>query len=231
MQIKELRNVAEKKRTIVEHRSAGKSSLIKTLKGIGFSKQYKQTIGCDFLSKEIEIKSHKIDVVLWDIGGQNLSSKMMKNYVAKADIVFLTYDITNPSSFSDIPHWHSHIKKESTKNPKVYLLANKCDLEHLRRVKREDHDRYVQDQCEDGRHVSARTGQNLMVVLCEAVAKVCKISVTKQDLAHLKQTLVAHLDVSADEGRTSMADQIEAEDRAAMEAFDNGGGGGCCTIS
>ena len=63
------------------NRSAGKSSLIKTLKGIGFSKQYKQTIGCDFLSKEINIKSHKIDVVLWDIGGQNLSSKMMKNYV------------------------------------------------------------------------------------------------------------------------------------------------------
>lgn len=48
--------------------SAGKSSLIKSLKGIGFSKQYKQTVGCDFLSKEIEIKSHKIDVVLWDIG-------------------------------------------------------------------------------------------------------------------------------------------------------------------
>ena len=47
----------------------------------------------------------------------------------------------------------------------------------------------------------------------------------------MKQTLVAHLDVSADEGRTAMADKIEAEDRAAMEAFDNGGGGGCCTIS
>ena len=161
-----------------------------------------------------------------------MTSKMMKTYVAKADIVFLTYDITNPSSFSDIPHWHSHVKKESTKHPKVYLLANKCDLEHLRRVRREDHDKYVQMQCEGGRHVSARTGQNLMIMLCEAVAKVCNISVSTQDLAHLRQALVAHLDVSADEGRTSMADKIEAADRAAIEAFDNNdGGGGCCLIS
>jgi Ras-related protein Rab-28 len=182
------------------------------------------------VSWKIEIKSQKITVVLWDIGGQNLSSKMMTNYVAKADIVFLTYDITNPSSFTDIPHWHSHVKKESTKNPKVYLLANKCDLEHLRRVSRKNHDQYIQEECDDGRHVSARTGQNLMIVIYEAVAKVCKIDITKQDLAYLKKTLVAHLDMSSDEGRTSMADKIEAEDRAAMARLDGGGGGGCCLI-
>ena len=61
-----------------------------------FAKSYKQTVGCDFYVKRLELPENIfVSLQVWDIGGQSLQGKMIKTYVYEANAVVLAYDITN----------------------------------------------------------------------------------------------------------------------------------------
>jgi hypothetical protein len=74
--------------------AVGKTSMLQRFAFDAFGKSYKQTIGCDFFSKKVELPSagKPINAILscWDIGGQNLSGKMLKNYIFGSHAVILS---------------------------------------------------------------------------------------------------------------------------------------------
>eukprot|EP00940_MAST-03C_sp_MAST-3C-sp2_P001092 g1092.t1 len=213
--------------------STGKSSLVSMLLENGFQKKYQQTVGFETYKKEIRIKSKTISVRLWDIGGQNLGSKNLKQYVSAAHVLFYVYDITSKASFNDLEEWAGRsrdiLSKEKQSSPVTMVLANKSDLQHLRKVSRDQHKRLVEKLgALDGGEVSAKTGERILEDIYRAAAKQHGISLSKSDLEFARRIVVARLDNSSvDEGRTKMADLIEAEDRAAMERSE----GGCCVVS
>lgn len=43
-----------------------------------------------------------VNLQVWDIGGQSISSKMLPKYILGAHMIFLCYDITDPQSFADV---------------------------------------------------------------------------------------------------------------------------------
>jgi GTPase SAR1 family protein len=73
--------------------AVGKTSMLQRFAFDAFGKSYKQTIGCDFFSKKVELPSadKPTNAILscWDIGGQNLSGKMLKNYIFGSHAVIL----------------------------------------------------------------------------------------------------------------------------------------------
>ena len=85
--------------------SVGKTSIIARFLSDGFTKMYKQTVGCDFVEKTLELRGKPCKVSVWDIGGQSLSSDNLPNYVCGSDAIFFCYDVTDDSSFRDLDDW------------------------------------------------------------------------------------------------------------------------------
>ena len=76
--------------------SVGKSSIIQRLVDDGFSKQYLQTVGCDFFERRVTLKGdNTVMMQVWDIGGQSIASKMFTTYLHGAAIVMYCYDVTD----------------------------------------------------------------------------------------------------------------------------------------
>ena len=84
---------------------------------------------------------------VWDIGGQQLSSKMLPKYIYGANVVFLCYDVTDPQSFQDVDDWLGLVRRTFATAgkalPTTYLVGNKIDLLHLRKIRETVHDRCV----------------------------------------------------------------------------------------
>jgi len=134
--------------------AVGKTSLAMRLIEDQFGKQYKQTIGVDFFSKRISGLPGNLDVCLqvWDIGGQSIGAKMISNYIYGADALVFVYDVTNYQSFQNLDDWVELAKNlppddsggPPVREPIKILIANKMDLEHLRTVKKDRHDVFVE---------------------------------------------------------------------------------------
>lgn len=114
-----------------------------------FSNMYKQTIGLDFFLKRLALpgthaafctawSAFRADVLaagdtqvtlqIWDIGGQSIGGKMLKNYIFGAQGVLLVYDITNYESFQNLEDWYRLVRRTFADAPMPYvaLVANKC---------------------------------------------------------------------------------------------------------
>lgn len=120
---------------------------------------------------------------VWDIGGQSVSSRMLDKYIFGASVVFLCYDITDRQSFLDLDDWLQAVRRFDidpitglrNKPPKIYLIANKYDLIHLRKVEEADHQRFIRENClVDGFFVSAQSGDSILTAFYSAAAQVIR---------------------------------------------------------
>ncbi|GLD66567.1 ras-related protein Rab-23 [Lates japonicus] len=116
---------------VVGNGAVGKSSMIQRYcKGI-FTKDYKKTIGVDFLERQIIVNDEEVRLMLWDTAGQEefemLSPRPIIE-VLKHVLVFSTTDrgvisfIVTGGKFraevGDIPEfWYSIFKRSSTMSP------------------------------------------------------------------------------------------------------------------
>ncbi|KAL9980377.1 hypothetical protein ACROYT_G008954 [Oculina patagonica] len=65
---------------VVGNGAVGKSSMIQRYcKGI-FTKDYKKTIGVDFLERQISVRSEDVRLMLWDTAGQEEFDAITKAY-------------------------------------------------------------------------------------------------------------------------------------------------------
>ena len=180
---------------------------------------------------------------VWDIGGQSINSKMLPGYVYGAQVVFLCYDVTDPQSFADIEDWLSLVKRAHVDNitglklklPKLYLVGNKVDLIHLRKINQAQHDKFQREnELDGGFTMSAQSGENVLKVFYKCAAESAGVQLSEYELAFTEKCLSATVVQYQDEGRTEDADRIEREDalaaakaRARMER-----GNGCnCAVS
>lgn len=224
--------------SIVGDGSTGKSSIINAFKTEGFLPVYKQTIGIEFYEKCLQIRGDlTVYLRIWDVGGQSINSKNLEKYVSNSNVVFLVYDVTNAESFQNMDDWLQTVRKHAKSKPqKLYLVGNKIDLYNLRVVTEKQHDAFVRDnKLAGGLFVSARTGENVVRTFNQVAAELLGVHLTPQELAYFDKVLKVYVAPSNDaiEGRTSMAEEIEAEDRALEEAKKRAEEqGGCrCSIS
>lgn len=225
--------------------SVGKSSIIHCLRDAGFAPVYKQTVGVDFFQRRLDFESgHRLMLQLWDVGGQSMGSAMLRSYVHSADGVFLTYDVTDPGSLSDLEDWlaiaraasggEGGTRDETPSQPAaLYLVGNKCDLAHLRRVTEAEHDAFIAEHgLAGGFLVSARSGDRLLASFYTAAAAIADVPCSASELESHAQVVAASVAPASaeDAERTAIADQIEREDAEAMKRAQQGGGKGCCAV-
>ncbi|XP_061390311.1 ras-related protein Rab-23 [Musca vetustissima] len=112
---------------IVGNGGVGKSSMIQRYcKGI-FTKDYKKTIGVDFLERQIEIDGEDVRIMLWDTAGQEEFDAITKAYYRGAQACVLTFSTTDRASFEAIREWKRKVENECQEIPTV-IVQNKIDL-------------------------------------------------------------------------------------------------------
>lgn len=107
--------------------NVGKTSLIIRFIKQTFSSDLKQTIGTNFLIKDVEIDGNDIRLMIWDIGGQAQFSSMRNIYFKGSQAAIGVYDITTPESLLRLPGWISTLKKAAGDVPMI-IIGNKVDV-------------------------------------------------------------------------------------------------------
>uniref|UniRef100_A0A8C2JWF8 Ras-related protein Rab-28 n=1 Tax=Cyprinus carpio TaxID=7962 RepID=A0A8C2JWF8_CYPCA len=185
--------------------ASGKTSLAIRFAQEAFGKQYKQTIGLDFFLKRITLAGNlNVTLQVWDIGGQTIGGKMLDKYIYGAQGVLLVYDITNSQSFENLEDWLNMVRKsneESGTQPAISLIGNKIDLEHVRTVKMEKHQRFCQENGLISQFVSAKTGDSVFLCFQRLAAEIVGVKLNKAEMEQSQRIVKAELvDYPQDEG-------------------------------
>ncbi|XP_036445953.1 ras-related protein Rab-28 isoform X2 [Colossoma macropomum] len=193
------------KMVLIGDGASGKTSLATRFAQEAFGKQYKQTIGLDFFLKRITLPGNlNVTLQVWDIGGQTIGGKMLDKYIYGAQGVLLVYDITNSQSFENLEDWYSMVKKaneESEVQPVIALVGNKIDLEHMRTVKVDKHQRFCQENGLISQFVSAKTGDSVFLCFQRVAAEILGIKLNKAEIEQSQRIVRAELvDYPQDEG-------------------------------
>lgn len=216
--------------------SVGKTSIIQRFKDDGFARVYKQTVGLDFFEKTLAIRGDKTTTLqVWDIGGQSIGSKMLGKYIFGANVCFLCYDVTDMQSFTDVEDWLALVRRSVAvgvdEKPRVFLVGNKIDLMHLRKVTQERHERFIADNGLDGGFcISAQSGDAVSTAFYKVAAEQAGITLSAHELAFTEKVLSVSVVAAGahDEGMDDEeAKRIEAEDMAAEEDKRKREGKGC----
>jgi Ras-related protein Rab-6A len=107
--------------------ATGKTSIINRIIDNPFNDTYEVSIGIDFMSKNIRFRGQNIKIQIWDSAGQEKYKGLIPSYVRNSSIVFIVYDISNRSSFDNIPNWISFVK--NIEKTTMILCGNKNDLD------------------------------------------------------------------------------------------------------
>ncbi|UCC19572.1 MAG: GTP-binding protein [Promethearchaeota archaeon] len=152
--------------SIIGDGGVGKTSLIKKFTKGTFEKDYVKTIGAQFSRYDKEIGRDVINLIFWDIAGQDdfnfLHPLFYKESRAGIIVCSLEENDLGKDSFIHIRNWYNELKKYCSDIP-VVLFANKVDLVDENNL----NEREIQDIVDEynflGYYItSAKTGQGVI---------------------------------------------------------------------
>jgi small GTP-binding protein len=119
--------------------NSGKTELLKRFTDNGFPYEYTPTVGVSITKVKVTVKNDKgedVDVILmlWNITTQPHFSMLHRPYFNGADGMILVYDVTRPSSFSNINNWYSTAVKYGLSGIPRILIGYKRDLKDEKKI-------------------------------------------------------------------------------------------------
>jgi small GTP-binding protein len=139
----------------------GKTTLNKRFIKDLFLPDSHMTIGVEFETKIIEVDEKRVNLMIWDFGGEERFRTLFPQYIQGAMGGILMYDITDYSSFSHISDWLS-ILQENKKNIPILLLGGKLDLEQSRAISFKEAKRLAESMgLNNIMECSSKTGENV----------------------------------------------------------------------
>ncbi len=116
-----------KKVVVAGHFGVGKTSLIKRFVHEKFSDQYITTIGVKIDKKTVQINGSFINLILWDVAGEQSAIRIPKSYFIGAQGLIYVFDLSREETFQNIQDEMMQIIKEN-QNIVSMVLGNKSDL-------------------------------------------------------------------------------------------------------
>lgn len=107
--------------------AVGKTSLVQRYVRSIFNEKYQTTIGVKIDQKEVEYNGKTINLLLWDIHGEDDFMKVKPTYLIGASGYFLVADNTRAETLQTAINMHD-MASSVTNNVPFILLMNKCDL-------------------------------------------------------------------------------------------------------
>ena len=112
--------------------NVGKTNIIHRLMGEEF-REMESTVGVEFayLTKDNideEDPKKSLAIQIWDTSGAERYRAITTSHIRNSDGAYIVYDVTNQTSFSNLPFWYNLIKEATDDDIVIYLIGNKIDL-------------------------------------------------------------------------------------------------------
>lgn len=114
--------------------SVGKTCIVNRYINKSFSEYQESTIGAAFTSTNVYLEDRTVKLDIWDTAGQERYKSLAPMYYRNASAAFIIFDITNYETFNSAKKWIKELNNISNNATLIYLIGNKCDLEHKREV-------------------------------------------------------------------------------------------------
>ncbi len=108
--------------------SVGKTSLVQRFVKSMFSDKYLTTVGVKIDKKTISVNRQEVNLLLWDISGEDNFQKVQMSYVRGASGYFLVVDGTRRATLNTALELRERVEENIGKVPFI-LVFNKSDLE------------------------------------------------------------------------------------------------------
>jgi small GTP-binding protein len=148
--------VIQKKICMVGLFGTGKTSLVQQFIYSKFSEKYHSTVGVKIDRKEVEIDGAKVNLLLWDLAGQDKFQSVQASYLRGSSGIFFVVDGTRRDTLTELAGLQTLVQETLGGVPAV-IAINKADLEDEWQLGQGD----LRALSGEGRHVlktSARTG-------------------------------------------------------------------------
>jgi small GTP-binding protein len=132
-----------------------------------FKTDYLPTIGANVVAKEYSYEGKVLTLIIWDIAGQDMFTKVRDKYYAGGSMAVLVYDVTKRDTLEHANFWLDDMKKATRSTIPVILVANKIDLDRI--VRREEGEKLAKEIKAKLIETSAKTGENVRKLFEELV--------------------------------------------------------------
>jgi small GTP-binding protein len=139
----------------------GKTSLILRFTDNAFNRTYIETMGVCLSTKKVLLDPLAVNLVIWDVAGQAKFKNMHKFFYTGAKARILVFDLTNPTSFTDVLGWNEDFINITGKDVPTVLIGNKSDLLETRCVEASEIEQVVAKHGFQYIETSAMTGENV----------------------------------------------------------------------
>lgn len=160
----------------------GKTQIFRDFKKYTFSQGHFKTEGVDLCTINCE---NNMKIKVWDTtSGTDFLKGLGSAYLKDANYIFLTFDITNRDTFSNLDNYLSAIREKAKKSVKIILIGNKSDCsDSERKVSDAEAQKYAEDNSFLRYYAtSAKNNTNIDVLIEDVVKKKCvSYSVKTQD--------------------------------------------------
>jgi small GTP-binding protein len=154
----------------------GKTTFLKRYVTEKFVDESKETIGTGFFTKTLRWgkEKEKIDLTIWDLGGQERFRHIIKGFIMGASGALLFFDITNYTSFEHCDEWIKLLRsvdEEGSSPLPILLVGSKADLDIVRAVEDKEVQEFVKKNELIGYfETSSKTGNNIKETMEALVA-------------------------------------------------------------
>lgn len=158
----------------------GKTSLLKQFVESRFTKQYRATVGADYMQAQVMVDDRMLQLQIWDTAGQERFQSLGAAFYRGADCCILVFDLTDKESFAAVDSWKEEFLAQcAPKDPERFpfvLLGNKVDRVSERKVNYDD----VRAWCRNNNDIPYfETSAKDRIQVEEAFAEVARKSATQ----------------------------------------------------
>lgn len=118
----------QKKICMVGSFGTGKTSLVQQFVYSRFSEKYHSTVGVKIDRKELDIDGTRVNLLLWDLAGQDKFQSVQASYLRGSSGVFYVVDGTRHGTLMDLAGLQAMVQDTLGIVPAV-IAINKADLE------------------------------------------------------------------------------------------------------
>ncbi|KAI8025958.1 Ras-related protein RABA3 [Camellia lanceoleosa] len=146
---------------VIGDSAVGKTQILSRFTKNEFCFDSKSTIGVEFQTRTVTIKSKLIKAQIWDTAGQERYRAVTSAYYRGALGAMLVYDVTKRQTFDHVARWVEELRAHADSSIVIMLIGNKADLTDLRAVPTEDAVEFAEDQGLFFSETSALSGDNV----------------------------------------------------------------------
>ena len=165
LEVESVKKKLKIKVTVIGDGSVGKTSLIQKFTQGTFKTDYSKTIGAQLTKYKTEIDGYRIELIFWDIAGQDDFHFLRPSFYRYSKAAIIVYSLEENDlgkrSFEHITKWYEDVKQFCGEIP-VVLFANKVDLINEQSLDKTKIQNLVKELNFLGYYItSAKTGQGL----------------------------------------------------------------------